>query len=226
MAILLWFSLPSIIDTNDFNYAKNINTATSYRTYLAENRNVKFRDEARNHIMQIYNQYISKYRNTLYSSSIGTEAFVETLKYLRDKNIYNVSLQFSSLSYLDDMYSNDREYKVIPITQSFTKEKNASRESDVYKTIQSSFGRIFPADIFNISNADNNMIPKFEVHYVYKNSAQSIYYRVEEAHLPDNKKTWYYGIEIEWRFRILLTFSEDAIYEFSLKSVPANRFSS
>ena len=226
IANVLWFALPSIIDKNDFNYAKGINTATSYRTYLSEIKNVKYRDEARNQIHKIYNRYITNYRNTLYNSSLGAEAFVETLEYLRDKNIYNVYLQFSSLSFLYDVYSDDHVYNVIPITQSFTEEKNASRETDVFKTIQASFGKIFPVDIFIITSTENNMIPKFEVYYVYKNNVESLYYRVEEANLPDNKKTWYYGIEVEWWFRIILPHSEDAIYEFSLKSVPANQFSS
>jgi len=225
-AIALWLLLPSIIDSNAYNNAKDLNTATSYRIYLSEIKNIKYRDEARNEINKIYDKYITKYKNIIYSSSSGAEALVETLKYLRDKNIYNVSLQFSSQSLLDDFYSEVKDYKVIPITHSFTKDKNDSREKDVFKTIQASFGNIFPADVFNLSNKNDELAPKFEVYYVYKNNIESLYYRVEEENLPDTKRTWYYGIEIEWWFRIFLPKMENAIFEFSLISSPANQFDS
>lgn len=226
IGVILWFALPSIIDSNAFNYAKGINTATSFRDYLAQTKNVRFRDEARSQINRIYNQYIAKYRNSLYYSSVGAEAFITILEYLRDKNLYNVSLHFISVSQLKDIYENNHQYNIIPIAGSFTKNKNASRENEVYNTIKSTLGSIFPSDIFNLTRTDNNLIPKFEVYYIYKNKNESLYYRAAEEDLPDNKKTWYYGIEIEWRFRIFLPTHESAIYEFSLKSEPANQFSS
>ena len=226
IGVILWFALPNIIDNNDFNYAKGINTATSFRAYLSETKNVRFRDEARNQINKIYNQYIGKYRNSLYSSSVGAEAFIKTLEYLRDKNLYNVTLHFTSVSHLKDIYASNNQYNIIPIAESFTKNKNASRENEVFKTIKSSLGSIFPTDVFNLTSTDNNIIPKFEVYYIYKNKSESLYYRFAEKDLPNNKKTWYYGIEIEWGFRILLPFSDKAIYEFNLKSEPANQFSS
>ena len=226
LAVILWFALPNIIDSNDFKYAKGINTATSFRTYLSETKNVKFRDEARNQINKIYDKYILKYKNALYSSSDGAKAFIETLMYLRDKNLYDVNLQFISESRIENIYTDDTEFNVIPIEQSFTKNKNTLRENEVFNTLKSSLGQIFPADIFNLSSTENTMIPKFEVHYVYKNSSESIYYRTEEKNLPDDKKTWYYGIEIEWWFKIILPSSSNAIYEFNLKSEPANQFNS
>ncbi|MBI9071231.1 MAG: hypothetical protein JEY94_06515 [Melioribacteraceae bacterium] len=224
--IVLFLWLPSRIDTNAFNNAKNLKTATSFRNYLAEDNNTIYRDEAREEINIIYDKYISKYSNVTYSSSPGAEAFVETLKYLRDKNIFNTSLQFVSNSLLNDFYSEQEEYKIIPVTHSFTDEKNNSRENAVFQTIQSSFGKIFPADIFSISDKIDNTFPKFEVNYIYKNNAESLYFQVKEENLPDTKRTWYYGIEIEWRFRIYLPNKNNAIYEFNLNSFPAHQFDS
>ncbi len=223
---ILWFTLPNIIDNNAFNHAKNINTATSFRTYLSEPQNVKFRKDAILHIRRIYDDYISKYKTLIFSHSSGSEAFVKVLEYMRDNDIFDVSMLFIPNSHLNDLYSNVTDYRVIPITPSFTIEKNKIRETEVIQTLQASFGKIFPTDIFNINNYENNINPKFEVYYSYKNNTESLYYNLKESNLPDNQKTFYYGIEIVWNFRISLPIMPETIYKFSLTSQPAQQFSS
>lgn len=224
--IILWLLLPSIIDTNAFNFAKGLDTATAYRHYLTESKNTLYRDEAKENIMVIYDKYITKYKNTVYTLDEGTEAFINILKYLRDNNVFNVSLRFNSSSLVDDLYTDDTYYNIIPITPSFTEERNASRENDVFRTIQSSFGQLFPTDIFHLNNSKNNLVPQIKVAYSYKNKSQSLYYPVEQEYIPDEQKTWYYGIEIEWFISIYLPNSDTAIFEYGFESVPAQEFES
>ena len=226
IALFLYFQLPIIIDSNAFKYAKNLNTATAYRNYLSVYNNTKYRDKARFEIRKIYDKYISKYKNSSYNYSTGAEAFIETLEYLRDNNIYNVSIQFFSDNNLNDIYSKQTEYEVVPITPSFTKNKNISRENTIIRTIQNSLGEFFPTDVFNLSNKVDDSIPIFKIYYIYRNNIESLYYKVDEENLPDSQRTWYYGIEIEWWFKIILPQVNNAIFEFSLISSPAYQFDS
>ncbi|MDD8018101.1 MAG: hypothetical protein PHP42_06985, partial [Bacteroidota bacterium] len=69
-------------------------------------------------------------------------------------------------------------------------------------------------------------LPSLEVYYTYQNNLKSIYYPVKEEHLPERSRTWYYGIEVDWWFRISLPNQSESLYEFNLISHPAQQFNS
>ena len=222
--IMLWLLLPIILDNNQYRTASNLDTASAYRTYLADSRNIRYRETARTEIMNLYNFYLSKYKQSTYHSE-GSTAFIMLLEYLRDKNIYNVNMNFYPTSRLVDLEA-DEGFNIIPITQSFTKEKNEARKNQVVNTIKSSLGKIFPTDILTIISESSSEVPNLEVHYYYWNNPESRYYPVKEENLPESDRTWYYGIEVEWYFKILIPDRQKSVYEFDFISRPAEEFDS
>lgn len=222
--IILWFIVPKIIDYNQFQIAKRINTATSYREYLEEKRNLVYRENARSEIKGLYDYYIKKYMENSYGVK-GAKYFKDVLIYLRDKELYTIEMVFVPSSELQDI--SDRYY-VKPVTPYFTSEMNAQRQNLVINTVKSSLNKIFPTDIVAISSSDSpsREFPRFTVIYSYKNKKESIYYPTKEENLPIKQRNLYYGIEIEWNFEISIKTSPNPIYSFSLHSEPAIQFSS
>ena len=222
--ISLWFVVPIIIDHNQYQSANIKNTATAYRTYLNESNNLRYRENARTEIRSLYNKYISQYMSE--SSGIsGASAFKEVLEYLRDKNLFSVDIIFTPSSELQDIFSN--RYEINPVTPSFSQEKSKMRQDTVINLIKSTLGSVFPLDIITVSDKSTVAeLPRFEVSYTYKNNPESIYYPTEEGSVPAEKRTWYYGIIIDWYFTISIQTKPIPIYSFSLLSQPAVHFSS
>jgi hypothetical protein len=221
--ILLFFTIPIIIDSNQFNTAKDLNTATSYRSYLSEPKNIRHRDEARIFIKKIYNLYLNKYANQAVNSK-GANSFQKVLEYLRDKNLYSLRLIFLSKSEVSDI--SNYEYQTVSVTPSFSLEKNISRQDDVSSALKSSLGTIFPSDVLTLATEDVEELPKLEVSYTYKNQENSLYYSEKEENIPEKSRTWYYGIEIDWYFKLFIPTQKNSLYEFKLVSKPAPRFTS
>ena len=150
----------------------------------------------------------------------GADAFKELLEYLRDRNLYSIDIIFSPLSEL--VNSSDNKYNIKPITPSFSPEKNAIRHNQVINAVKSSLGKIFPTDIMTVSSEKSvGELPRFEITYSYKNNPESIYYPVEQKSLKPEKRTWFYGIVIEWSFEISLKTKPNPIYSFKLLSQPS-----
>jgi hypothetical protein len=222
--LIFWFVIPNVIDRNQYLAAKEKNTATAYRTYLAEPRNLSYREVARTDIRRLYDLAIQKYRITA-SGSAGADAFAQVVEFLRDKNLYTVQILFYPESELFDLPPSTR-YRIIPVTASFSPEKNQARQDQVISTVKASLGQIFPTDILTIASEESAELPRLEVYYTYRNNPERIYYPVKEEHLPERSRTWYYGIEIDWWFRISLPTRSDPIYSFNLVSQPAHLFES
>lgn len=222
--ILLWFILPITIDRNQYLFAKKKNTATAYREYLADLRNLKYREIARADIKNLYDLYIQKYQSRA-SASAGTNAFAQVVEFLRDKNLFTVRMLFFPRSELIDL-PQSKEFHIIPVTPSFSPDKNQARQEGVISAVKASLGQMFPTDILTIASEESAELPRLEVYYTYRNNPKSIYYPVKEEHLPDRSRTWYYGIEVDWWFRISLPTQSDPIYDFNLVSRPAQQFNS
>ena len=65
-------------------------------------------------------------------------------------------------------------------------------------------------------------LPRFEIFYSYKNNPESIYFPTEQSSLAEERRTWFYGIVIEWYFKMSLKTKPTPIYEFTLLSEPAS----
>lgn len=217
--IILWLIVPIIIDYNQYELAKKEDTATSYRNYLKEKNNIRYRDDSRTAIKGIYDKYINEYL-TSSSGVSGAKSFKEVLEYLRDKDLYSVEMIFTPSSALTDIASN--EYQIKSVTPSFTKEKNKLRQDQVAEAVKNTLGKIFPTDIITISNTNSvGEHPRFEIFYTYENNPESIYFPSEQSFLEPEKRTWFYGIVINWNFKISLKTKPFPIYEFNLLSEPS-----
>ena len=223
VVLSIFFTLPIIIDSNQYKKAVEANTASSYRSYLSIERNIRHRDEARTSIKGIYNKYINNYKTQTIKSQ-GASAFQKVLEYLRDRDLYTLSMIFTSKSELIDIPR--RDLNIIFVTPSFTTSKNISRENEVVSTLRLSLGAIFPNDIVSLANEDKDELPKLEVYYTYKNNRNSLYYSEKEETISEQERTWYYGIEIIWYFKLFIPTQKSSLYEFSLVSKPALRFTS
>jgi len=222
--LILWFIIPMIIDRNQYLHAQEANTATAYRKYLSEPHNLRYRETARNDIKYLYNQSIEKYRS-MAQNSVGANAFAQVLEYLRDRNLYTVRMTFFPESKLVNVPLPD-EYRIIPVTPSFSSNKNEARQVQVINTVRASMEQLFPADILTIASDDLKELPTLEVYYSYRNNPETLYYPVKDEHLPEKFRTWYYGIEIDWWFAVSIPIEVEPIYTFTLTSRPAPKFES
>jgi hypothetical protein len=219
--LLQFFLLPYGIDFFAFDDSRDKNTATAYRKYLSEPRNKLYRGEAENNIQNLYNGYIHKLRDT--KESFEKFAIIKTLEYLRDNRIFSVNINFSFSSNVRDIYR--QGVNVISAENSFTKEKNDNREARLVQEINNSIGKILPTDIVTfIRNNDMNS-PTIEINYEYLNSKDnSLYYPVAQENLPENQRTYYYGISVNWRFKWYLPSDKNSIVAFDLVSSPRIQF--
>lgn len=221
--IVLFFTLQIIIDSNLYKIAIGINTPTGFRSYLKEERNLRHRDEARFKIKEIYNYYISQYSEKA-GTSLGASSFKQVLEYHRDKDLYNLKLIFTSKSEVANISTSG--YNVVSITQSFSPEKNISRQNEVLNALNSSLGTIFPNDIVTLASESIDELPRLQVYYTYINKDNSLYYSEKEENVAEYLRTWYYGIEIDWYFSLFVPPKETPIFRFNLVSQPAPRFTS
>jgi hypothetical protein len=67
--------------------------------------------------------------------------------------------------------------------------------------------------------------PTIEINYEYLNSKDnSLYYPVAQENLPENQRTYYYGISVNWRFKWYLPSDKNSIVAFDLVSSPRIQF--
>jgi hypothetical protein len=226
-SVLIIFSiqyllLPYAIDYYDFNNSSEKNTATAYRKYLSNSRNILYREDAEQRIYQIYNGHINSLKAS--NDSFEKEVILKTLEYLRDNKIYNVNVQFKFSSSVKDIYR--QGLRVVSAESSFTKEKNEERETRLIQEINNSIGRILPADIISFTEKEQPASPTIEITYKYLNSRDnSLYYPVAQESLSDNFRTYYYGISVNWEFEWFIPSETESIGSFELISNPRMQFS-
>lgn len=223
-SVVLFSLLPFFLDWNSFRKAEDINTATSLREYLREEKNYLFKEEAKNLIKQKYNLAIYQYSNI---NNNENNAIVQILEHLKNNDIYKVDIIFTGNNKIKDI-SRKYDVSINSAEYSFTQQKNRDREEELISTLNNTLGSIFPSDIIRIENvSDNDNTPKIEIIYSYQNSEEgSLYYPVSQEHLSESLRDYYYGLTIYWDFKLFIPEKDTPIYGFTLKSNPAIQFSS
>ncbi len=219
---LLFLLVARIIDYNAFRAAKDDGTATAYRTYLADEHNVLYRERARAATKALYDKHIQEYSASA-GHLRGVSAFVEVLRYLRERDLYEIPVAFERRSNVRNLRTPGMS-RIIPIEPSFTVDKNRDREEQVISRIKQTLGRFFPADIATAEPWERQEGPKVVVAYTYSNKPNSFYYPESEQFLPEGQRTWYYGIEIDWRLAVYVPGRTPPVYTFHLRSEPAPHF--
>lgn len=222
-SLILSILLPYFLDWNSFREAKKINTATSFREYLKDEKNYLYRENAKNRIKEKYDEAIEKYKNT---STINNNSIIRILEYLKNNEIYTVDIIFKNDNRIKDI-SREYDVKIKSAEYSFTTTKNEEREQALISTLNQTLGAIFPSDIISINNiSDRENVPKIVITYTYSNSEDgSLYYPVSQENLNENIRDYYYGLTIYWNFNLFIPIEKSPIYSFTLKSNPAIQFS-
>ena len=221
--LILYFLAPYFLDWNSFRKAHQINTATSFREYLKEDKNYLYRENAKDRIIEKYDDAIDRYKNI---NTIDNNAMIIILEYLKNNEIYIVDIIFKNNNKIKDI-SEKYDVKIKSAEYSFTTIKNKEREHELVTTLNQTLGRIFPSDIISIENiTDRENVPKIEITYTYLNSEEgSLYYPVDQENLNENNRDYYFGLTINWDFSLYIPIEKFPISSFTLKSNPAIQFS-
>lgn len=225
-SVLIIITLPYFLDWNSYRKATEINSATSFREYLKQDKNHIYRDAAKQLIREKYDEAILHYKKNN-ANAKDNEAFVKILDYLKNNEIYNLNVLFQNINKIKDI-SKDYDVKIESAEYSFTRQKNKNREDELILTLNKALGNTFPSDIIKIEEIrDTKNVPKIEIMYTYTNSEDgSLYYPVSQENVSEKLRDYYYGLTIYWDFELYIPTQSDPIYSFRLKSNPAVQFSS
>jgi hypothetical protein len=221
--LMLLFAIPRIVDDNAFRWAVKEATATAYREYLSLFSDGRHREDAKNELASLYNRAIEHYSmNT--KGVIGAQGFAAMLRYLRDRDLFEVPVTFESQSAVMNLAVEGRR-NLMSVEPSFRPDIIRERERAVIKRIKESLGRIFPADIMTVEVWRDQPGPRIAVWYRYGNLPGSFYYAASEKDLDLSDRTWYYGIEIQWKVALFVPDRSEPLHSFALRSEPAPNFS-
>jgi len=222
-SLILIIAVPYFLDWNSYRVAGKINTATSFRNYLKEDRNHLYKVSAKERIKEKYDEAISIYNKT---NADDKSAIIKILQYLKNNEIYYVDILFQNDNRIRDI-SENYDVRIKSAENSFTTTKNKDREKELISTLNKTLGSIFPSDIISIGEiTDRKNVPKIEIVYSYTNSEDgSLYYPVAQENINENQRDYYYGLTIYWYFKLFVPTEKNSIYSFTLKSNPAVQFS-
>ena len=89
--------------------------------------------------------------------------------------------------------------------------------------IANAFRQIIPEDVLEFSKDCPDQCVNFDIDYKV-NTNSSVYYDDRQKKLPENERTYYPGISIDWDFGIRIP-ERTKDYKFSLSSFPASTIS-
>lgn len=190
---------PSIIDEQNYQISKKVNTATSYRQYLKDPLNKKYRGNVIGNIKTLYDQYIERLSKKT-ASSISSNIMKDLLLYVRDSSQYEVPIVFESSSELNDL--TEEKLNIKSVKDIFDQTRRKELEGSVIKNIKNAFKGIFPSDIMSIN--DGSPIPEqafFRIAYIYQND-DSIYYNTKEKNKSFEQRELFQGIKIHWEITL------------------------
>src|SRR5262249_49595500 len=109
---------------------------------------------------------------------------------------------------------------VLPLGDSFSDERMESRQQYLFEVADEAFKQVIPHEIIEISKDCDDPCAKFNVKYRI-NFKNSVYYDDRQKNIPEDRKTYYPGIAIDWNFGIQIP-DKPEMYYFDLASVPAD----
>jgi len=214
-------SYTGIIDGQNYRLSVGQNTATSYRQYLADALDIRFRENATEEIRSLYDQYIAQMPPTT-TMSQSPQALKDLLVYVRDSSQYEVPVVFESSSELTD--SGPQNLKLQSAKPAFDTSHREALEVNAIESIRNAFSGIFPSDILTIENREPSPSQAFfRIAYVYKDDDDSVYYNTKEKSRPLEERELYYGIKIHWDINLTIP-GKGMITIAKTDSVPAPEF--
>ncbi len=213
-------------DSLSWQKALDTNTAGSYRQYLRTNADGRHRDDADGRLKSFYDSAESRYKASLkpgYDQE-AVDSIVALLRYARETHEYQVNVSFDrSADIPEDLIERlKKEFDVktvLPLGNTFTKERMVEREAELFGILNISFKQIFPDDVLElVSDCSSNCAV---LNIGYRTSfLDSIYYDVKEKDIPEVDRNWSPGILIEWNCSLSIS-GQTSPYLFKLESAPA-----
>lgn len=207
--------------------AQNINSASSFRTYLQTHQQGRWKAEANSKLQNFYVLAEQNYRAALNKDydQDAVEAFLQVLKFAKETQNYRIKLNFKRRIEIPANIEEElkREFeveKILPLGDTFSDENMNNRENVLTSLISAAFKQIIPEDVLEFSKDCSAQCVNFVIDYQV-NSNDSVYYDLRQKTLPENERTYYPGISIDWNFGIQIP-EQTKNYAFELASFPAS----
>lgn len=217
-------------DKLSWESAQNIDSASSFRTYLQTHQQGRWKPEANAKLQDFYVLAEQNYRTALNDDhdENAVEAFLEVLKFAKETQNYRVKLDFNRQIEIPANIEEElkREFeveKILPLGDTFSDENMNERESVLTAVISNAFRQIIPGDVLEFSKDCADQCVKFVINYKV-NTNNSVYYDLRQKELPENERVYYPGISIDWDFGIQIP-EQSKDYKFNLSSFPASEIS-
>ncbi|MDZ7268374.1 MAG: hypothetical protein ONB48_11640 [candidate division KSB1 bacterium] len=211
-----------------FREAKDRNTAGAYRAfcqqYPASRRYFK---EARQLMRVMVEAAVKKYKALIAKQDTTiTRAILDMFEYIKATDNFQVAVCYTADNQIVDkaVYHQLFNRNVLPANPSFKPEKNKRRESRITEMLSLAFRQITPEDVLSFTTYEKPLSNQicFAVDYKVKTSG-AYYYHTSEEHLPEEKRTWFTGVEFLWSLAIRIPNRPNA-YKITLESKPAQHF--
>lgn len=206
------------------------NTASAYRSFCQQyESSTRYYNDARRRMNVLMDDVIQKYKNLV--AQLDTpivQAALAMFEFIKRTDNFQVGVLYHAQNLIQDFTDRAKSVlnlNVLPANPAFSKEKNREREKKITGLIAYAFRQITPEDIlsFSIVNEARPDQINFNINYIINVSGQ-LYCRTQENDLPDDKKTFYTGVEFKWLLEIRIPGQSDK-YQLTLESKPAQQFS-
>ncbi|NUO78591.1 hypothetical protein HUU05_00820 [candidate division KSB1 bacterium] len=229
---LLWAATAKMPDTaaveKAFSTARLQNTASGYRQFCQNYSSARrYYREARHRMREMMDDVVRKYRGVIQTQDTTiTRAILAMFEYVKATDKFEVSIVYQSQNRITDYTEilKQKGIKILPASPAFTPEKNRRREENITTVIRYAFSKITPEDIlsFTTEGAPESERIAFNIEYGV-NTSGDFYYHTAEENLPEDKRTWFTGVEFKWSIAIRVPNRSD-VFRLQFDSKPATSF--
>ncbi len=229
---LLWAATVKMPNTaaveQAFQTAKQRNTAGGYRQFCQNFGSARrYCREARRRMREMMDEVVRKYRGVIQTQDTTiTRAILAMFEYVKATDKFEVGIIYQAQNRITDYTEifKQKGIKLLPASPAFTPEKNRRREEDITSVIRIAFSKITPEDILSFTAVGEPASDHiaFQIEYGVSTSG-ALYYHTAEENLPEEKRTWFTGVEFKWGITIRVPNRAEA-FRLQFESKPATSF--
>lgn len=217
-------------DKKSWDAAESANRASIFRTYLQTHPHGRWADDARQKVQNLYDAAEQKYRASLNKGydQKAADAVLQTLKYAKETQNYRVKVVFErhneiSPNVVEELKKEFEVKNILSLGDTFSDVKMTRRENGLLAVVADAFRQGIADDILEFSSECSSECINFSVAYKV-GSKDSLYYDLRQKDLPEEDRTFYPGIFIDWDFGLKIP-NQPHNYNFALASSPAAEIS-
>ena len=216
-------------DTRQWNEARAIGEARSFRGYLQRRPGGRYAELARQRLRNVYTEASEKFQRSVNVSESDRGALDAALGMLRHASrtgAYKVGVYFERRN---DIPPNVEAFlrerfgvsNVAPIGDSFSEPNMRAREEAIVEHIRNAFGKVISSDVLAFEMNPSSLPPLWFVVKYQVRAGKAIYYNTKEKDTPDADRSYYPGVFFDWTIQICPGDLEKR-YMFTLSSNPAD----